>query len=138
MLYIPKKFKYKKYQKGCSFNKIRSNIEFTKLRFGTVGLKTLSSARLTSKQLVTLRQSIKKIIKKKGKLKINIFPSTPITKKTIGIRMGKGKGNVDHWAFKLKVGVVLCEIATHFTPLAIKALNVSKNRIPVFTKIIYL
>ena len=138
MLYIPKKFKYKKHQKGFSFNKVKSNIEFVKLKFGTIGLKTLSAARLTSKQLVTLRQSIKKIIKKKGKLKINIFPSTPITKKTIGIRMGKGKGNVDHWAFKLKVGVILCEIATHFIPLAVKALDASKNRIPVFTKIIYL
>ena len=138
MLYIPTKFKYKKHQKGRSFNKIQSNVEFIKLKFGTVGLKTLSMARLTSKQLVTLRQSIKKIIKKKGKLKIHVFPSTPITKKTIGIRMGKGKGNVDHWAFKLKVGAILCEIATQHIPLAVKALNVSKSRIPVFTKIIYL
>jgi large subunit ribosomal protein L16 len=137
MLFTPKNFKYKKEQKGGSFNKIKSNIEFIKLKFGTIGLKALSCGRVTSKQLVTLRQSIKKILKKKGKLKINIFSATPITKKAIGVRMGKGKGNVDHWVFKLRVGVILCEISTNYIPLAVKALNISKNRLPVLTKTIF-
>jgi ribosomal protein L16/L10AE len=38
---------------------------------------------------------VNKIIKKKGKLKINIFPNTQITKKPLEVRMGKGKGNLD-------------------------------------------
>lgn len=138
MLYIPKNFKYKKHQKACSFNKIKSNTDFIKLKFGSVGLKSLSTSKLTSKQLVTLKQSIKKIIKKRGKLQINAFSSIPVTKKTIGVRMGKGKGNVDHWVFKLKVGFILCEIATNSLPLAIKALNYSKVRLPISTKIVFL
>lgn len=138
MLFIPKNFKYKKQQKGVAFNRVKGNTEFVKLQIGTVGLKSLSSCRITSKQLVTLRQSIKKIIKKKGKLKINAFSSVPITRKTIGIRMGKGKGNVDHIIFKMKAGFVLCEIATNFIPLAIKALNISRKQISNSTKIIFL
>ena len=138
MSFIPKKLKFKKEQKGGFFNKIKSNTNFIKLKFGTVGLKVLSFNRVTSKQLVTLRQIIKKIIKKKGKLRINIFSSTPITKKAIGVRMGKGKGSVNQWIFKLQIGCVLCEIATNSVPLAIKALNMAKTRLPVLTKIIFL
>jgi large subunit ribosomal protein L16 len=136
MLFIPKNFKYKKEQKGVAFNKIKSNVNFTRLKFGVVGLRSLSSNRITSKQLVTLKQSIKKVIKKKGKLKINAFSFIPITKKAIGVRMGKGKGNVDHYVFKLKSGFVLCEIATNSISLAIKALNVAKIRLPISTKIL--
>lgn len=137
MLFIPKKLKYKKCQKNVAFNKIKSNITFSKLKFGNVGLKALSFGKITSKQLITLRQSIKKIIKKKGKLKINAFSSIPVTKKSTGVRMGKGKGTVEHWIFKIKPGFILCEISTNSIPLAIKAFNTSKIRIPIFTKIIF-
>lgn len=137
MLFIPKKFKHKKEQKGKAFNKINGINTFSKLKFGNIGLKALSHNKITSKQLVTLKQAIKKIIKKKGKLKINAFSATPITKKATGVRMGKGKGNVDHWVFKIKPGFILCEIATNYIPLAIKAFNISKIRLPIFTKIIF-
>ncbi len=137
MLFIPKKSKFKKEQKGIAFNKIKSKIEFMRLKFGNVGLKTLSFSRITSKQLVTIKQSIRKILKKKGKLKINVFSSTPITQKAIGVRMGKGKGNVGSWVFKIKPGYILCEIATNSIPLAIKALTAAKTRLPVFTKLTY-
>jgi large subunit ribosomal protein L16 len=43
-----------------------------------------------------MRQSIHKIIKKSGKLIVNIFPDTPISKKPVEVRMGKGKGNVSY------------------------------------------
>ena len=137
MLFIPKKLKFKKEQKGIAFNKIKSKIEFMRLKFGNIGLKTISSSRITSKQLVTIKQSIRKVLKKKGKLKINVFSSTPITQKAIGVRMGKGKGNVGGWVFKIKPGYILCEIATSSIPLAIKALNAAKIRLPIFTKLTY-
>jgi large subunit ribosomal protein L16 len=35
------------------------------------------------------------MIKKKGKLKVNIFPNTQISKKPLEVRMGKGKGAVN-------------------------------------------
>lgn len=137
MLFIPKKFKYKKQQKGGPFNRIKGNINFIKLKFGKVGLKAQTFNRITSKQLVTLKQSVKKILKKRGKLKIDIFSFTSITKKAIGVRMGKGKGFVDHWVFKIRPGSLLCEIATNSIPLAVKALNNCRNRLPIFTKIVF-
>jgi large subunit ribosomal protein L16 len=50
---------------------------------------------LNSKQINAIRQTINKMIKKKGKLKVNIFPNTQISKKPLEVRMGKGKGAVN-------------------------------------------
>lgn len=138
IMFIPNKFKFKKQHRGTYFNKIKSNINLNQLKFGNIGLKSLSFSRISSKQLLTLRQLIRKILKKKGKLKINAFSSTPVTKKSVGVRMGKGKGNVDHWIFKMKPGFILCEITTKNLPLAIKAFKSVKARLPIFTKIIKL
>jgi len=138
MLLSPRNFKYKKQQKGRSINKIigSSNTGLVPLKFGSVGLKALTPGRLTGKQIQSVRQSISKQIKKLGRLKVNIFPHTPISKKPIEVRMGKGKGNVDHWVFKVKPGLVLYEIETPFLSTAIKALKRGQIRLPIKTKII--
>ena len=41
---------------------------------------------------------------------IRIFPSKPITKKPLEVRMGKGKGGVDQWVAVVKPGTMLFEI----------------------------
>jgi large subunit ribosomal protein L16 len=112
-------------------------VELNLLNFGSIGLKALAPGRLTSKQIEAVRQSINKVIKKQGRLKINIFPDTPISKKPIEVRMGKGKGSVDHWVFKVKPGFVLYEIETAFLSLAIKALEAGQIRLPIKTRIIF-
>ena len=93
MLLNPRNFKYRKQQKGRSFNKIigSSSENRIPLKFGSVGLKALSSGRVTAKQINSVRQAINKQIKKLGRLKVNVFPHIPITKKPIEVRMGKGK-----------------------------------------------
>ena len=95
MLFIPKKTKFKKKQKGKRLNTITNITSLFKFNFGNIGLKAIECGHLTSKQINAIKQTINKIIKKKGKLKINIFPNTPISKKPLEVRMGKGKGNVD-------------------------------------------
>lgn len=137
MLLIPKNFKYKKKQKGKAFNIINSVVTFNKLKFGNIGLKSLSFKRLTSRHILTLKQSLKKILKKKGKFKIYVFPHNPITNKSIGVRMGKGKGNVKHWVFNVKPGFILFEISSIYFSLVLKALNTVKLRLPFNTKIVY-
>lgn len=137
MLFVPKKYKYKKQQKGKLFNKINSsNTNLYQLKTGSIGLKAISYARLSSKQIEALRQTISKFVKKSGRVVINAFPSTPITKKPIEVRMGKGKGNVDHWVFKVKPGFVLCEIVTDNIDLALTSLEVVQKKLNMKTKII--
>jgi large subunit ribosomal protein L16 len=50
--------------------------------------------------------------------------------------MGKGKGNVDHYIFKVRAGIILYEIETSFTVLATRALQLAQRRLPFKTKII--
>ena len=107
MFLQPKRSKYKKVRKGTL-----PKLEYrsTKLRFGTIGLKALESGTISARQIEAARQSIMRKIKRKGKLWIQIFPTTPITAKPTEVRMGKGKGAVSHWAVKVGGGRVLFEL----------------------------
>lgn len=136
MLFTPKKFKFKKKQKGKRLNTITKVSSISRLGYGRIGLRSLSSGHMNSKQINSLRQTINKIIKKRGKLKINIFPNTPISKKPLEVRMGKGKGNVDRWIFKVRSGTILCEIQINSLLIGAKALKLAQYKIPVKTKII--
>ena len=138
MLFIPKKSKFKKYHKGKSFKRISKQCVFVRSKKGSIALKSLEFGRITSKQIESIKQTITKIVKKTGKLFINIFPQTAISKKPLEIRMGKGKGSVDHWVFKTKPGVFLVEIETNFISTAIKALNRASVRLPIKTKIVFI
>jgi large subunit ribosomal protein L16 len=135
-MFIPKQTKYKKQQKGKNFNRITNVYNIDKFNLGSISLKSIDSGRLNSKQIASMRQAIQKIIKKSGRLIVNIFPATPISKKPVEVRMGKGKGNVDHWVFKVTSGIVLCEIETSNPVIGLKAMQAAQFRLPIKTKII--
>jgi large subunit ribosomal protein L16 len=59
-----------------------------------------------------------------------------MSKKPLEVRMGKGKGNIDRWIFKVKSGVILCEIEISSYLIGIKALKLAQFKIPLKTKII--
>ena len=133
-MFIPLKFKYKKQQKGKSFCKIYN--KNNKSYINNISLKAVECGRVSSKQLKTLKQIVTKVIKKNGTLIIKVFPQTSITKKPLEIRMGKGKGSVDHWVCKIKAGMTFCYILSNNKLLAKKALELVKIRLPLKTKII--
>jgi large subunit ribosomal protein L16 len=134
MKLFPKKTKYKKSQKGRAFNRIK--VSKTIFNYGQCGLKAITSGRINSKQLITLYNSLKKKMKKKGKVIIRIFPQTPISKKPNEVRMGKGKGNVSFWVAKVCAGTVLCEISTPHKLFANKVLNDARFKISLKTKVL--
>jgi large subunit ribosomal protein L16 len=136
MHFVPKKSKFKKLQKGSKFNKIAGVSSLWKLKFGVIGLKSIVSGRISSDELEAARQSISKVIKKFGKLRTNIFPDTPITKKPIEVRMGKGKGSVNHWVFRILAGVTIFEIETSNVFLGLKSLKTAQYRLSIKTRIV--
>ncbi len=136
MLFIPKNTKYRKQQKGKKFNIVNKTKDIDGLKHGIVGLKAIDSGRVSSNHIFACRQSMNKIMKKFGQVKINIIADTPISKKPIEIRMGKGKGAVDHWISKVNSGSILFEIETNSKILAIKALKSAQLRLPINTKIV--
>jgi large subunit ribosomal protein L16 len=136
-MFIPKNTKFKKWQKGKNKNKIYNNLNFFKLNFGSVGLQSAANGNLTSKQIDTLSQSIKKTIKRFGRLVVCLNADIPITKKPLETRMGKGKGNVDYWVSKIKAGKILFEIETSSLEVGLKAFNIIRKKIPFKTRIIH-
>ena len=128
----PKKFKFKKVRKG----RLKKYIYNSKINFGFIGLKAVESCFITSKQIESARQAISRKIKKKGgKIWIKIFPKTPITKKPNEVRMGKGKGNLSHWAAKVRGGSIIFEIGGVKKNIAIRAFKTGGAKLPVKTKI---
>ena len=95
----PKRVKYRRVQKGRIKGLAHKGSE---LSFGSFGLKALESGRITDRQIEAARIAVTRFMKREGKVWINIFPDKPITKKPLEVRMGKGKGSLDHWVAVIK------------------------------------
>jgi large subunit ribosomal protein L16 len=52
--------------------------------------------------LEAARKVIARYVKKVGKVWFRIFPDVPFTRKGLEMPMGKGKGDVDHYAARVK------------------------------------
>lgn len=132
MLY-PKKVKHRKWRKGVS-----KGIETraTKLSFGSFGLKSLGTRRISSRQIEASRRAILRYLKKGGKLWIRIFPDKPVTKKGVEVPMGGGKGAVDHYVFPVKPGRIIFELEGVKEAIAKEALKTAANKLPVKTKFV--
>ena len=134
----PKKTKFDKSYKGKAINRIISKNNFDQFTNGSIALKTLMSCRLTGKQIEILYITLNKFLKKAGNININVFPNTPVSKKPNEIRMGKGKGAVDHWICRILPGTIICEIETSNVKKALKAIAYAKFRLPVKVRTIIL
>lgn len=130
---MPKKVKHRKWQKGTSKgNETRS----TELAFGSYGLKSLGTKRITSRQIEAARRAIIRYLRKGGKLWIRIFPDKPITLKGTEVPMGGGKGAVDHYVFPIKPGRIIFEIEGIKEKQAREAFRKAADKLPVKTKFI--
>jgi large subunit ribosomal protein L16 len=132
---LPKKTKYRKTQKGGKKILGVAN-KCNELAFGTYGLKCMESGRLSSRQIEAARRCISRAMKRTGKMWIRVFPHTPITKKPAEVRMGKGKGSIDHWALKVKPGLMIFEVDGVSEEMAVEALQKASAKLPFITKIV--
>ena len=72
---------------------------------------SLTSGRMTDRQIEAGRIAISRYVKRGGKLWIRVFPDRPITKKPLETRMGSGKGDIEFWSAVIKPGRILFEIS---------------------------
>jgi len=129
----PKKVKHRKVQKGRIKGLARRG---SNLNFGTFGIKSLETGRLTSRQIEAARIAVTRYMKREGQVWIRIFPDVPITNKPAEVRMGKGKGALDHWVAKIKPGRMLFEIDGVNSVVAKEALRLAAQKLPVTTKFV--
>ena len=129
----PKQTKYRKQKKG----RIKGiEMRCTDVRFGSYGLRALESGRISARQIEAARRVITRRMKRRGKVWIKIFPSTPVTSKPVEVRMGKGKGAVEYWAAVVKPGRILFEVGGVPIDIAKEALRLAAQKLPVKTKFI--
>ncbi len=109
---FPKKVKHRKWQTNRkSPTKLsRPETRGITVAFGSYGLKATTPSRVTSNQIEAARKVLTRATGKGGKLWIRIFPDRPITQKAAGLKMGKGKGDPDHFVFEVRPGRVLFEL----------------------------
>jgi large subunit ribosomal protein L16 len=105
--FIPKKTKFRKAQRGHMSG---LSVAGSRVNFGEFGLKALECGSLTHTQIEMIRVTLARSFRRTGRFWIRIFADKPVTKKPQEVRMGKGKGDLDHWEAIIRRGRVIFEI----------------------------
>ena len=128
---MPKRVKRRRVQRGRMTGKAtRGN----KIAYGEYGLVALEPCQIKSNQIEAARVALTRYIKRGGKVWIDIFPDTPVTKKPAETRMGSGKGSPEFWVAKVKPGRVLFEIAGVTEDIARESLRLAGHKLPCKVK----
>ena len=129
----PKRTRFRKQQKGRNDGMaMKGNL----VSFGSFGLKSVDAGRITNRQIESARIAMTRYMKREGKVWIRIFPDKPITAKPLEVRMGKGKGAVDHWVALVQPGRIMFEIDGVPAAIAHEALRLAAQKLPVLTKVV--
>ena len=104
--------------------------------FGEYGLKAITGGRIPARQIEAARRAISRYTKRSGKLWIRIFPDKPVTKKSAGVRMGGGKGDVDHYVSVVRPGTIIFELAGVTRETAVEAMRLARHKLAVKTKFV--
>jgi large subunit ribosomal protein L16 len=130
---MPKRVKWRKAQKGRNRgNATRGNT----VSYGEYGLQSLETGRVSSRQLEAGRVAASHFLQREGRVFMRVFPHKPISKKPVEVRMGSGKGDVDHWAALVKPGTLIYEVAGVSADLAKECLLRIAHKMPVRTRFV--
>lgn len=130
---MPKRSKFRKQQKGQKRGLSKGG---NFVQFGDFGMQALERGSISGRQLEACRIAINRHFQRRGKVWIRIFPDKPVTKKPAEVRMGKGKGNVDHWAAVVRPGRVLFEVANVPRDRAQEAMRLAAAKLGLKTRFV--
>jgi large subunit ribosomal protein L16 len=129
----PRRTKYRKQHKGRNTGIAHKG---SSIAFGTFALKAMDFSRLTGRQLESARIALTRNMKREGKVWIRVFPDKPITSKPAEVRMGKGKGAVDHYVALVQPGRIIFEIEGVSPEVAYESLRLAAQKLPIICKTI--
>ena len=130
---IPSRTKYRRVHRLPYEGRAKGNRE---LHNGDYGLMAMEGAWITANQIEAARVAMTRYMKRGGKVFINIFPHMPLTKKPLGTRQGKGKGNVEEWVAVVKTGKIMFEVKEVTEEIAREALRLASHKLPIKTKFV--
>ena len=107
MALMPKRVKHRKSQRGrIKGNATRGN----KVVFGDYGLQALQGGWIKAQTIEAGRIAAQQYVRGEGRLYVRIFPHKSITSTPLETRMGKGKGEPEHWVACVRPGTILFEL----------------------------
>jgi len=107
MAMMPKRVKYRKFQRGRIKGKAtRGN----KVVFGDFGLQAMEGGWISAQTIEAGRIAAQQYIRSEGRLHVRMFPHRSVSSTPLETRMGKGKGEPDFWAAVIRPGTVLYEV----------------------------
>lgn len=130
---MPKRVKYRKQMRGRMRGKALRGAEVS---FGDFGLQALEPGWVSARQIEAGRRALVRVMKRRGKVWIRIFPDKPYTQKPPETRMGKGKGNVEYWVAVVKPGRMMFEVAGLDNETAIESLTQASYKFSIQTKVV--
>ena len=133
MALMPKRVKHRKSQRG----RIRGNAtRGNSVAFGDFALQSTQGGHISATTIEACRIAITQYIRGDGRLYIRIFPDKPVTARPLETRMGKGKGEPDHWVAVVKPGTVLFEVAGVSIDAARDCFNRVAHKLPVRVRLL--
>jgi large subunit ribosomal protein L16 len=130
---MPKRVKYRKMMRGRMRGLALRGAEVT---FGEYGLQALEPGWVTARQIEAARRALVRIMKRRGKIWIRIFPDKPYTHRPPETRMGKGKGAVEYWVAVVRPGRVMFELGGLPSEIALEALHQASYKFSIRTKVV--
>ncbi|MFZ1686993.1 MAG: 50S ribosomal protein L16 [Flavobacteriales bacterium] len=129
----PKRSKFRNMHKGRMKGQAQRG---HRVALGSFGLKAVEGAWITSRQIEAARVALTRHMKREGQVWIRIFPDKPVTSKPAEVRMGKGKGALDHWVAVVHPGRILFEADGVPMATAKAALKLAAGKLPIMTKFV--
>jgi len=134
---LPKKVKFRKWHTmRRNAKKPRVATRGVTVAFGSHGLKALTQARVSSKQIESARKVVVRMLGKSGKMWTRIFPDKPFTKKPPEVKLGKGKGDPVGYEAQVWPGHVLFEVDGVEERLAVETLTKAAKKLPLRAKVV--
>ncbi len=131
MALMPKRVKRRKQQRRTLKGRAtRGNY----VAFGDFGLQSTQRGFIDARQIEAGRIACSHFLQGEGRIWIRIFPQKPMTSKPAEVRMGTGKGDVDHWVAVVRPGTILYEVGGVDEDTARVALNRIAHKMPVRTR----
>lgn len=107
MALMPKRVKHRKSQRRrIKGDASRGN----RVVFGDFGLQALQGGWINATTIEAGRIAAQQYVRGEGRLYVRIFPHKSVTSRPLETRMGKGKGEPDHWVATVRPGTVLYEL----------------------------
>lgn len=132
----PKKVKHRKWHNQPIAKVPQVASRKITIAFGQFGLRSTEASWVTARQIESARRAMTRFVQRGGKIWVRVFTQRPVTLKGGEIRMGGGKGAVDHYIAVVKPGAILFEIDGVSEADAREAFRLAAYKLPVKTKFV--